>query len=292
MSGPALPLITGLAQIADRADAFILDLWGVIHDGVEAYAGAADTLRALRAAGKTTLMLSNAPRRADALVEQLGRLGVARDLYDHVLSSGEAVHLELAARTDPVFAALGRTLYHLGPERDENVFAGLDYTAVDLDHADFVLNTGPWDFDDSVGDYDALLARALDRNLPMVCANPDLTVMRQGKPIICAGALAARYQDRGGRVTMRGKPDAAIYAQALALLGVPAARVMAVGDALHTDIRGAHAGGLAGAVLVTQGVHAGELGIRPGEVPEAAALDRLVARFGDQPVAAIRSFLW
>lgn len=288
-----VPLIRGLAQVAGDFDAFILDLWGVVHDGVEAYAGAAETFAAIRAAGKKTLLLSNAPRRADALVEQLGRLGVARELYDHVLSSGEAVHLELARRTDPFYAALGRQLYHMGPERDENVFEGLDLVPVDLDHADFVLNTGPWDFNETVEDYVPRLRQALARRLPMVCANPDKVVIRQGRPVVCAGALAARYEEMGGVVSTLGKPDPAIYDVAVEMLGVPRGRVLAVGDALHTDIKGANASGIA-SVFVTQGIHAEELGVRPGSGadPDPARLAELVARHGERPMAAMATFRW
>ena len=284
--------INGLSALADQADAFILDLWGVVHDGVEAYAGARETLVALRGAGKKTLLLSNAPRRAEALVEQLAHMGIERGLYDFVLSSGEAVYLELRDRTDPFYADLGRQLYHMGPERDENVFQGLDYVSVDLEHADFILNTGPWDVDETVEDYVPALRRGLERRLPMVCANPDLVVMRQGQPVVCAGALAERYAQMGGAVSMRGKPDRAIYAQALKILATPRDRVIAVGDALHTDVKGANGAGLVGAVFVTQGVHAGDLGIKPGTEAAQDALDQLVAHHGDVPMAAIRTFIW
>ncbi len=284
-------IIKGLSEVADGFDGFILDLWGVIHDGVEAYAGARDTLVALRAAGKKTLLLSNAPRRADALVEQLARMGIGRELYDHVLSSGEAVHMELARRTDPFYAALGRQLYHMGPERDENVFAGLDLVPVDIGHADFILNTGPWDLDETVEDYVPKMEQALARKLPMICANPDHVVMRQGKPVVCAGALAERYARMGGVVSMRGKPDPAIYDNALELLGLARDRVVAVGDALHTDVKGANGAGLR-AVFVTQGIHAAELGIRPGDEPDADTLRQVVSRHGERPMAAIATFRW
>lgn len=283
--------ITGLSEVASGFDGFILDLWGVIHDGVEAYPGARDTLAALRAAGKQTLLLSNAPRRADALVEQLARMGIGRELYDHVLSSGEAVHMELARRTDPFYAALGRQIYHMGPERDENVFAGLDLVAVDIDHADFILNTGPWDLTETVEDYVPKMRAGLARNLPMICANPDHVVIRQGQPVVCAGALAARYAEMGGVVSMRGKPDPAIYDNALELLGLPRNRVLAVGDALHTDVKGANGANLR-AVFVTQGIHAAELGIRPGETADADTLRQVVARHGERPLAAIPTFRW
>ena len=238
-----LPIIPGLSAIADQADAFILDLWGVIHDGVEAYEGARDTLVALRQAGKQTLLLSNAPRRADALVEQLARMGIGRELYDHVLSSGEAVHMELARRTDPFYASLGRQIYHMGPERDENVFAGLDLVAVDIEHADFILNTGPWDLTETVEDYVPKMRAGLARNLPMICANPDHVVIRQGQPVVCAGALAARYAEMGGVVSMRGKPDPAIYRLLCDRHAVAPEHAAFIDDSLH-NVDGARAIGM------------------------------------------------
>lgn len=288
----SIPLIDGLSRLADRYDGFVLDLWGVIHDGVEAYPGVAETLAALRAAGKRTVMLSNAPRRSSALVEQLTRLGVARELYDAVMSSGEAVHLELERRSDPFFAALGRNLYHLGPDRDRNVYETLPYRSVDLESADFVLNTGPVEVEESVADYQAVLDRALARRLPMVCANPDHVVIRQGRRITCAGAIAERYADMGGTVVQRGKPDAAVYAVALEELGIAdRSRVCAVGDALHTDVRGARAAGF-DAVLVTGGIHADELGIRWGETADPVRLAELARLHGETPVAALPKFVW
>ncbi len=287
----SLRMIHGLSQVASGFDGFILDLWGVIHDGVEAYAGARDTLVAMRAAGKKTLLLSNAPRRADALVEQLARMGIGRELYDYVLSSGEAVHMELARRTDPFYAKLGRNLYHMGPERDENVFAGLDLVPVDMEHADFILNTGPWDLTETVEDYVPKMKAGVARGLPMICANPDHVVIRQGQPVVCAGALAQRYADMGGVVSMRGKPDPAIYDNALEILGLERNRVLAVGDALHTDVKGANGAGLR-AVFVTQGIHAAELGIRPGEEPDSDTLRQVVTRHGEAPMAAIATFRW
>lgn len=284
-------IIAGLSEVAEGFDALILDLWGVVHDGVEAYPGVAETMTALRAAGKKTLLLSNAPRRAQPLVDQLARMGVGRDLYDHVLSSGEAVHRELERRTDPFYAALGRNLYHLGPERDVNVFEGLDYAAVDIGHADFILNTGPWDLDETVEDYVPVMRQGLARALPMVCANPDHVVIRQGKPVVCAGALAEWYARHGGRVSTLGKPDPAIYRVALDVLGSEPGRVLAVGDALHTDVKGANGAGLR-AVFVTQGIHAAELGIRPGEEADPDVLRNVVARHGERPMAAIATFRW
>jgi HAD superfamily hydrolase (TIGR01459 family) len=287
----SIPIIPGLGALADRFDALILDLWGVIHDGVEAYLGAREALVAIRAAGKRTLLLSNAPRRSDALVAQLDKMGIGRELYDFVLSSGEAVYLELKDRTDPFYAVLGRRLYHLGPDRDSNVYDRLDYRAVALDQADFILNTGPVELTETIADYQALLAEGVARGLPMVCANPDHVVIRQGARIMCAGELASRYAELGGTVSMRGKPDPAIYRQVSHILDAPKDRILAVGDALHTDVRGAAGAGI-GAIFVTQGIHAEELGIRPGDRPDAARLEALVASHGDRPLAALATLCW
>jgi HAD superfamily hydrolase (TIGR01459 family) len=287
-----IPVLSGLGAIADRYDGFILDLWGVIHDGVEAYAGVPETLAALKAAGKRLIMLSNAPRRSTALIEQLDRFGIGRDLYDEVLSSGEAVYLELASRTDPSFGLLGRRIYHLGPERDRNVFAGLDYAEATLDQADFVLNTGPVDLTETVADYQPVLDQATQRQLPMICANPDHVVIRQGKRITCAGAIASHYADMGGLVIERGKPDPAIYDLALARLGIQdRTKVCAVGDALHTDIRGARQAGL-DSVLVVGGIHADELGIAWGQMPDPARLAELARHHGETPTHAMARFAW
>jgi HAD superfamily hydrolase (TIGR01459 family) len=284
--------IPGLGALADRHDGYILDLWGVIHDGVEAYPGVVETLARLRACGKRAVMLSNAPRRADALIDQLARMGIAPDSYDAVLSSGEAVYVELRDRRDPIFAALGRRLYHLGPERDRNVFEGLDFRDVSLDQAEWVLNTGPVDLHESVADYQPVLDRALARRLPMVCANPDHVVIRQGARLTCAGAIAARYTDMGGLVIERGKPDPAIYDLALDLLGLAdRRRVCAIGDTLHTDMRGARGAGIE-SVLVTGGIHCAELGTAWGETPNPLRLTELARHYGERPVAAMATFSW
>lgn len=285
-------ILDGLATLAGRYDGFILDLWGVIHDGTKPYPGAVDTLARLKEAGKPTVLLSNAPRRGKALIEQMASIGIERRLYGAVMSSGEAVHLELLARTDPVFAKLGRRLYHLGPDRDRNVFEGLDYDSVPLEMADFILNTGPVSFEDSVADYEDVLNRAARRGLPMICANPDITVIRLGVPIVCAGALAERYKELGGTVTQRGKPDPAIYPACLKALNLkPGQHALAVGDGLHTDIAGANAAGI-DSVLVTGGIHRAELGLDWGATPSAEAVAKLLAAHAATPTAVIPTFQW
>jgi HAD superfamily hydrolase (TIGR01459 family) len=294
MTIPAVPVLPGLETLCAGRDGLILDLWGVIHDGHSAYPGVAEALARIRDAGLATVMLTNAPRLSGPIIETMEGMGLPRDLYGGILSSGDAVHQELRDRTDPAFAALGRRLWHLGPERDRNVFETLDLDVVEApEAADFVLNTGPWSFDETVADYQARLDRCRAAGLPMVCANPDHVVIREGRKVICAGALATRYAEMGGTVIDRGKPDPAIYDLALERLGVTdRRRVLAVGDGLHTDIRGAAAAGI-DAVFVTGGLYAEPLGLtRHGERPDPDRVAALCAAEGVAPIAAIPALVW
>jgi HAD superfamily hydrolase (TIGR01459 family) len=272
-----------IGQFAQNYDGLIVDIWGVLHDGVKPYPGVLDCLARLRAAGKRVVFLTNAPRRPAGVAAALSAMGITPDLYDGIMSSGEAVHEGLRDRTGE-FSALGRRFYHLGPARDSNVFAGLDLEQVPMpDAADFLLNTGP---DDLLGAqtaelYEPVLRAALAAGLPMICANPDMEVVRDGVRIICAGALAADYTAAGGRVIMRGKPDAAIYEPTLALLGTARARTLAVGDSLKTDLAGAAAAGL-DALWVLSGIH--------DETPAEAMA--LAAASGITPIGIVPGFTW
>ena len=280
-------LLPGFAPLAAEYDGFILDLWGVIHDGVAPYPGAAECLAALRAANKRVVLLSNAPRRAGAVEDQLRAMGIGADAYDGVMTSGEATYLVLRDRPDPWYQALGCAVYHLGPERDRNVLHGLDLRICDTpDGAGFLLNTGPDDHLNPTDPaaYDAVLRDCAARGLPMICANPDLEVIRGGVRVICAGTLAVRYLAMGGAVRSLGKPDPAIYAPVLAMLGVPRSRVLAVGDALRTDIAGAAAVGV-DACWVLGGLHGAHGGGEAAITAEAMAA-------GLRPVAAVPHFVW
>ena len=287
-------IAAGMGVLADRYDGFILDLWGVLHDGAAAYPGAVETLARLHGQGKATLLLSNSPRRAADLVTMMGEMGFSRDSYGGIISSGEAVHGALARRDDPWFAALGRRCLHLGPSRDLPIFDGLDLQRVtQLADADFILNSGPGDWHETLDDYRPLLTAAAARGLPMICANPDLVVVHKGHSMICAGALARHYQALGGEVRYRGKPDPAIYDLCLQAMGLSdRRRVLAVGDGLETDVAGADGAGI-DSLLCTGGVHAAELGIAWGERPSEDHLRALFAAHGGRhPTAVIPAFVW
>lgn len=285
--------IAGLSEIADRFDGFILDLWGVIHDGQTPYPPAPETLRKLTAAGKKTLLLSNAPRRAHALVTTMNGMGIPRDSYGEVLSSGEATRDALIARDDPFFAVLGNRAFHLGPERDRTVFEDTGVEIVDdMSKATFVVNTGPYDLSDPLEKADPILAAARKYDLPMVCANPDIVVIRAGERVVCAGAMAKRYEDMGGRAAYRGKPDPVIYELAIKQLGIAdRARVAVVGDALETDIKGAASVGVP-AIWCTGGIHATALGVSYGVAADPAKAIALAAKEGYSPAYIIPGFFW
>ena len=274
------------ADLASQYDGFILDLWGVIHDGIAPFPAALHCLQQL--AGKPILLLSNAPRRASAVAGTLRALGIADSLYSHILTSGEATWQALHDRTDPWFASLGQRVYHLGPVRDRNVIAGLGLQiATAPSHADFVVNTGPDDERDAAGleAFTDELAACLHAALPMICANPDLEIVRGDQRILCAGALAQWYEGQGGQVRWIGKPDPAIYTRALGTMGLEKNRVLAVGDSLRTDIAGAANAGIDSA-WVLGGIHASEVN---GD--HARAVD-MAAAAGLVPKMILDGFAW
>ncbi len=283
----------GLSALADRYSGFLLDLWGTVHDGIEPLPGAVECLKQLRRRDKKVLLLSNAPRRSRPVIERMTEMGVARDLYDDLLTSGEAACQALRARRDPWHARLGRRCFLLGPRTDDSVLEGVAVKRVsDLADADFIVAVGSYRRRDTVADYESLLDDAATRRLPMICANPDLEVLRGTMRELCAGAIAARYEEKGGPVYYHGKPHAPIYDASLEWLGIAdKRRVLAVGDALRTDVAGALAYGM-DAVLVTGGVHAAALGIAEYADPEPTKLGALYAAAGCRPTAAIAALKW
>lgn len=288
-----IPALTGLSAVIDRYDGVILDLWGVIHNGAEPYPGAEDCLDRLRAAGKAVCLLSNAPRRTGGVIVKLAGMGIGRGRYDHIMTSGEAAYESIAAREAPWTPAMGRTLFHIGPERDQDVYLGLDLTIVsDPERADVVLNTGINDFSETLADYEAILARCHAARLPMICANPDLVVIVGDRMVICAGTLAARYEEMGGSVVSHGKPYPSVYARCRHLMGdIPASRLLAVGDSLRTDVAGANAAGI-DVALVTGGIHREELGAAWGEPVDAGRLAEAVAASGHTPTWVVPRMVW
>ncbi len=285
--------LSRFAPLAERYDGFILDLWGVIHDGVNAFPHAVECLTHLRAAGKRTLLLSNAPRPNTAVQRMMRRMGIEDALYTDILTSGEAVRRALQSPPDLWWAELGQRVFLLGPERDRPVLEGLPLTdAASPEDADFVLNTGPDDHRNpsDMAEFEPVLQACFRHRLKMICANPDLVVVRGGVRVLCAGSLAARYQELGGDIRSLGKPDPAIYQPVLQQLGLPPTRVLAVGDSLHTDIAGAAGVDLA-SCWVLDGIHGTALTDGAGGFDlvksEVAAREAGVA-----PIATLPRLVW
>lgn len=286
--------LSGFAPLAARYDGFVLDLWGVIHDGVVAFPHAVDCLKRLRQAGKRTLLLSNVPRPNEAVRIMMRRMGIPDQLYTDILTSGEAVRRALADPPDLWWAELGQRVFHLGPERDRPVLHGLAFRRVERpDQADFVLNTGPDDHLDptDITAFEPVLQECARHRLPMICANPDLEVIRGGKRVLCAGSLALRYQQLDGDVRSLGKPHPAIYQPALAALDVAPERVLAVGDSLRTDIAGAAGVDLA-ACWVLGGLHGAALAGDDGAFDVARAEAAVAEARLPPPVATLPRFAW
>jgi HAD superfamily hydrolase (TIGR01459 family) len=286
-------IIGGLRELAPHYDGFILDLWGVIHDGVAPMPGAVDCLRSLVEGDKQIILLSNAPRRADDVIRRITSIGVPIGLYHHVMSSGEEAWQHLRRRDDPFYAALGRRCLHIGSERDIEIREGLDLEFVDTaEEAEFVLNTGPAGWDDRLEDYEPLLQVALDRNLPMICANPDIVVMHGSRLALCAGALAKWYDEAGGRVRWHGKPFRSVYDTCVQLLGIDdCSRILAVGDSLRTDIAGAAGAGI-DSLLIADGIHAEEFGTVGDRAPDLERIEAILRAGAYNPVGVARRFTW
>jgi HAD superfamily hydrolase (TIGR01459 family) len=285
--------VSGFAPLADRYDGFVLDLWGVIHDGVNAFPHAIDTLDRLRAAGKRTLLLSNVPRPNDAVQTMMRRMGIPDALYTGILTSGEAVRRALQDPPDLWWTELGIRVFHLGPDRDKPVLQGLPLTVVATPaEADFVLNTGPDDHRNpsDMAEFEPTLVECARHRLKMICANPDLEVIRGGVRVLCAGALAVRYAELGGDVRSLGKPDPAIYQPVLQQLGLPPERVLAVGDSLRTDIAGAVGVDLA-ACWVLDGIHGAALKAPDGTFDTVRA-EAAARQAGVASIITVPRFVW
>ena len=283
----------GLAELAAGYDGFIIDLWGVLHDGVAAFPEALDCLARIRAAGKRVVILSNAPRRVQSVAARNAELGILAAHYDAVMSSGEDAWQHLKHRPDAWYRSLGTRCFHLGPARDNGMREGLDYDFVAaVEEADFLLNTGAHSASDTVETFRPQLEPALARGLPMVCANPDLEVIRGGRREICAGAIAVYYEEMGGNVRYHGKPHRAVFEICIDLMGLEdRSRIANIGDSLRTDVAGARGAGI-DAVFVAGGIHAEALGVSPGENPEPARLEALCRAAQQCPTAALPRLQW
>jgi HAD superfamily hydrolase (TIGR01459 family) len=247
-------MIPGLAAIADHYDHFIIDIFGVIHDGIEPFPDTIATLRSLKAAGKEICLLSNSPRRANGTAGQLSAMNIGRDLYDHIVTSGETTHEYL--RTELATSTLGKNCWFIDTGYARDIVMGLDLNLVNgPGEADFILNSIPGTQSSDAKALISNLERAVSKKILMICANPDLVVNIGHEQYECAGTFAKLYEDMGGAVLYHGKPHGPVYDRCYDLLGRPdKSRICAIGDSLHTDIAGATNFGI-DSILNLAGIH-------------------------------------
>ena len=279
MTPAAIPILSSISELSCACDAWIVDIWGVMHNGARAYAAASEACRRFRRGGGIVVLLSNAPRPFRAVVHQLAAVGVDPESYDGGLTSGDVTRGLLEAWS-------GRSLLHIGPERDKGLFEGLTARLATPDAAEAIVCSGLWDdSSETPANYEALFEVLAERRLAMLCANPDLVVERGNKLVYCAGALAALYAQKGGEVIYAGKPHVPIYERTFATLerlagrALARERILAIGDGIDTDLLGAHRAGLR-SLFIASAVHL------PGGL-DARTLDELFASRPFRPIAAL-----
>jgi HAD superfamily hydrolase (TIGR01459 family) len=283
-----IPVLDSISPFARRYDAWLADIWGVMHNGVRPFPNAVEACRLFRQGGGTIILISNAPRPRETVVEQLLQVGVPADCYDGIATSGDVTRSLISGYA-------GKAVYHLGPERDVPIFDGLGVRLTGLEEAAVVVCSGLWNDDkETPDDYAQLLAQMREHGLPMICANPDIVAERGDALVYCAGALAEVYGKLGGEVIYAGKPYAPIYDLAFELVNekrgipLPRHRIVAIGDGIRTDIAGAAAQEI-DSVFVASGVHLD--GASRAQL-SASTISRLFSAGDGRPVAALAELAW
>ena len=242
--------IERLSPIAQKYDTFFIDLWGVVHNGVNLFDYVLDTLVKLKKMKKKIFFLTNAPRRSHVISKQLNSFGLNPSLYKEVISSGEVTWQNLKIKENPK----KNKCFLIGPKRDFHLIKGLNLRVTkNLEDVDIIINTGPWGDNDKLENYKKTLNELAKNNAPMICSNPDKVVFRGEKLMICAGTLADYYEKIGGKVIYYGKPYKEIYYFCYKLVK-NRDKILVIGDSLSNDIAGAQKQGL-DSVLVTSGIH-------------------------------------
>jgi HAD superfamily hydrolase (TIGR01459 family) len=276
-------IIASFAEIAPRYRALFCDLWGCVHDGYKPFPAAVVALQAFRAQGGIVVLVSNAPRPKPSILRQLDRIGVPRDAYDELITSGDATQYAFLS------GAAGHRVHHIGPmPKDQPFFDEFADPAladmatanpielVPLAQAEGILCTGPnSELDETPEDYRAAFLLAKTMGLKMLCANPDIVVDYGEARIHCAGGLAELYEQMGGEALYFGKPHPPIYDLARARLTALAGSVadediLCVGDGINTDVLGGMQENL-DSLFLTEGLNAGQFG--PAEALDAVALE-------------------
>jgi HAD superfamily hydrolase (TIGR01459 family) len=280
----ASPILSSIAPLAETSEAWIVDIWGVMHNGARAHPAAGEACKRFRARGGIVVLLSNAPRPFPAVVPHMTSLGVDPDAYDTGVTSGDATREMIAGWQS-------RPLLHIGPERDRGLFEGYDVRFASPEMAEVVICSGLYDdSQETPADYAGLFEGLLARRVPMICANPDILVERGEQLIYCAGALAADYEAKGGKVIYAGKPYGPIYDRTLREIArlkgraVAKENILCIGDGVETDLQGAHNAGFRSVFIAS-----------PIFLPDGLSAPALTKLFADRafaPIAALPALAW
>jgi HAD superfamily hydrolase (TIGR01459 family) len=284
--------VRGMSALAERYGAFILDQWGVLHDGTRPYAGAAECLRCLHAAGKRIVVLSNSGKREADNIALMAGMGFDVSVLARFVTAGEEARAAIRRRSDAFHRALGRRCFAFTRGGDRTLLEGIGLDLVDsVGDADFLAVVGIDSPRRSLAHYETELVAGVERKLPMVCANPDILRLTPSGIVDAQGVLAVRYEALGGRVFYHGKPYPAIYRSCLAALECSPEDVIMVGDSVDHDVLGARRAGIASA-LIPGGVHGEALGIVWGELPSEEAWRTFAASACAQPDYLLTAFNW
>lgn len=281
--------LAGLRAIAEGYDVILSDVWGVVHNGITAHPTAVEALVNFRRKGGRVVLITNAPRPSPPIVDMLDRLGVTREAYDDIVSSGDATRAVLADYR-------GKAVHYVGPaEENDGLFEGLDIRISGPEEASAIVVTDLDSDDDTPDMYNDRVTTWLGRNLPLIAANPDRIVEHGDQLIYCGGALADLYEARGGMIVMVGKPYRPIYTEALRLAekaagrNVDRSRILAIGDSVRTDAIGAAGAGL-DLLFITGSIHAAELDAFGNPDPDAVI--RLVSPSGATLAGYMARLAW
>tara|TARA_Y100000031_G_scaffold148385_1_gene184605 strand:+ start:614 stop:1552 length:939 start_codon:yes stop_codon:yes gene_type:complete len=286
----------GISDISDSYSGFILDQWGVLHDGNKPYDGVIECLKELRARKKYIIILSNSGKRSDVNKERLKEIGIGPSLYDQIVTSGEMTWQGINEQEEGFFKGLGRKVYVISRGGDTSIVDGLDVEVVeDITSADFVIISGADSPEKSLEDYEPILKAAVRKQITALCANPDSRGVMGKQNIMGPGTLARRYQDFGGVVHYIGKPHQPIYKHCIKILQdqqiYPGQTIM-IGDSITHDILGGNTANI-DTCLVRTGLHEAAF----HNVTNLASLDKalgmLAAQYNNvRPKYLVDSLKW
>ncbi|KLN58937.1 hypothetical protein WH96_20320 [Kiloniella spongiae] len=290
----SIRILNNLSEITSDYDLFIVDLWGVVHNGVIAYPDAIECLQRLRQQKNSQIiLLSNAARLSTAIAAHLQKLGIEERMYDKLLTSGDVTAETISGRVEQQNRHTNPRYFHIGAERAQPTLDVCGGQEVALKDAELIICTGLFrEEEERLDDYTDLLRSAIALNLPMICANPDIVINRGGKIILCSGAIADLYEKLGGTVERFGKPHPAIYNCVFTqLTNTPRSRAVMIGDSLSTDIRGARQAGI-DSIWIGSGIHAQDLMLKQDGQLEAAKVHEVAEQAGEHPRAILPRLSW